>query len=59
MSEQRRSRRLKNKTTFSMSNKPLTCNNCKRDIKTEMCYSNSDNTVYLCKECFTEYLKKN
>ncbi len=59
MSESRRNRRLNNKTTYSVSNKPLTCENCKRDINTELCYANSDNTEYICQKCFEEYSKAN
>ena len=57
MSEPRRQRRLNNRMTFSISEKPLTCKNCKRDIKTELCYANSDNTEYLCDKCYEEMLK--
>ena len=57
MSESRRQRRLSNRITFSISTKPLICKNCKRDIKTELCYANSDNTEYLCGKCFKEMLK--
>ena len=63
MSESRRQRRLLKKQntlySYSISTKPLTCKTCKRDIKTELCYANSNNTEYLCKKCYEEMLKPN
>lgn len=38
--------------TFSASDKPLTCVACDRDIGTELCYANENQTVFICEQCY-------